>query len=652
MNSPYKTIKYFVALQALVICIVPQIISAQVAQKSGSDSDWTEVTRKTMPGVVSIVIYDSEGQRVSSGSGFIVQADGVVVTNHHVIRDARAGTKAIVVTKAGEKFEVKGVIAYDITKDFAIVRIPAVDLPSLRLGNSNNVEVGDGVLAIGDSLGILTGTVSTGIIRAKGREAFGSTWIQITAPVSHGNSGGPLINRAGEVIGVIQGGWVVGGDEGQNLNKAVPINFVRGSLQLGTTITSGLPQIAKEWTDLVNSQAEAKAKAQEEALKKIFTPYVDPDGVFAIKKPADWPVQRAVKRLDNGNTLIQTIFAPKGAALAELGGYLSQGLGVDVLIPPAGSQFGTDALSAGINQYAETLLRQNAGFELTNTGMFILNDLQAKVYKFEGKGPRVRESEKNVFYVFGNQKAIVQIAVVEPLSNVEFLEIINQYCAKSFELNAAFKGPGTSPLSDSSSGASQGTSTVTVRAVETAFKSGLVDDTIKLATAFLQTNANSPEANAYLGLALLAKKDVDHAVDFLEKSILLGQQISLPVRRLREPLLGHALENALVILSANGLVVNQGKTSFSTTYSSSSTSLTNYNNQCSLAYLQGVFTETSTSSQKTKTENKKFNMFPPNAGLQPVQQGQFTVNYAICDTQSLNTTAIVKLIARLSSRTP
>ena len=121
--------------------------------------------------------------------------------------------------------------------------------------------------------------------------------------------------------------------------------------------------------------------------------------------------------------------------------------------------------------------------------------------------------------------------------------------------------------------------------------------------------------------------------------------------RLREPIIGHALENATVTISANGIVVTAGKTSFTGSFSSLSNSmLTNYNNQCSVASLQGSFVETSLKSEKTKQSSKTFNMFPPNTGLRPVQQGNMVVNYAVCDTQSLNTTAIIKLIARLAAR--
>lgn len=121
-----KHVRPLVILQAIAFLFLLQVSSAVAQQKTGGDGDWTEVTRKSMPAVVSIQIYDAEGNLRGGGSGFIVQAEGVIVTNHHVVR---AGSKLVVLTKDGAKFDVKGVIAYDILKDFAIIRIPAVDLP-------------------------------------------------------------------------------------------------------------------------------------------------------------------------------------------------------------------------------------------------------------------------------------------------------------------------------------------------------------------------------------------------------------------------------------------------------------------------------------------------------------------------------------------
>ena len=278
--------------------------------------------------------------------------------------------------------------------------------------------------------------------------------------------------------------------------------------------------------------------------------------------------------------------------------------------------------------------------------MLILNDMSAKVFHFRGRGPGLPQAEQDIYYIFGNEKAIVQLVVVQPVNQLALLELTTDFCAKKLEMGQVYAGP-----SITSSTPSSPSPAVSVKEIETSFRSGLYDDVIRLAPAYLQTNPNSPEANAYLGLALLAKSNVDNAVGYLEKAILLGQQIALPVLRLREPLLGHGLDTANVTISASGVVVTSGSSNFSGSFSSlSNSTLTNYNNQCYVASLRGSFIESSGKSEKTKETNKTFNMFPPNSILRPTQQGNMVVNYAACDNQSSNTTAIIKLMARLAAR--
>lgn len=456
------------ALKTVVFLILLQAIPAHAQQKTSGDGDWTEVTRKSMPAVVSIEYLDANGAKFGGGTGFIVQSDGVIVTNHHVIRD---GYRLSVVTRAGERYDVKGVIAYDIAKDFAVIRIPAVELPVVPLGNSNNVELGEPVMAIGDPRG-LVGTVSSGIISATGRKLEGregSTWLQTTTPISPGNSGGPLFNSRGQVIGVM----TLTRNDAQNVNFAVPINFVRGALQLGTSINYSLAQVAKEWSEIEDARKEAEAARQKAIIEKAFSPYKDPDGIFQVVSLSAWKVQREIKPLGNGNTLVQTVLAPAGAAMAKPDGYLSEGMAIDVVLPPRGSTFAPSTITELLNQYGENLLRANKGFELTNTGMFILNDMTAKVFRFKGTGPGLPEAEQDIYYIFGNEKAIIQLVVVQPVSQLSLLEVTNEYCAKKFELNPVFAGP--SPTSNASSDPPPG---VSGRAIETSYKSGLYDDVI------------------------------------------------------------------------------------------------------------------------------------------------------------------------------
>jgi hypothetical protein len=141
------------------------------------------------------------------------------VTNHHVIKDAHS---AIVKLSNGAFFPVVGVLADDAERDLAVIKVNGKNLPFLSLGDIDKVQVGDHVVAIGSPLG-LEGTVSDGIVSAF-RDANNQRWLQTTAPASHGNSGGPLLDMNNHVVGVITAG--VNPELGQNLNFAVPCSAI------------------------------------------------------------------------------------------------------------------------------------------------------------------------------------------------------------------------------------------------------------------------------------------------------------------------------------------------------------------------------------------------------------------------------------------
>jgi S1-C subfamily serine protease len=185
-----------------------------------SESSVTAVVQHSAEAVVLIVISDGSGKEVTLGSGFIISADGKIVTNFHVIKDAKS---AIVKLSNGASFNVDGVLATDSEKDLAIIKVQGRNLAHFESIESETARIGDHVVAIGSPLG-LEGSVSDGIISAV-REENGKKWIQTTAPVSHGNSGGPLLDMKGNVVGVIT--WGVNTQYGQNLNFAAPGNEIK-----------------------------------------------------------------------------------------------------------------------------------------------------------------------------------------------------------------------------------------------------------------------------------------------------------------------------------------------------------------------------------------------------------------------------------------
>jgi hypothetical protein len=157
-----------------------------------------------------------------SGSGFLISADGKIATSLHVIRDMKS---CGVQLASGELYEKLTVLAFDDQKDLAIVKIAGFDLPAIELGNSNDVRPGEPVIAIGNPDG-LQGTVTGGMVSAVRDDPFSGGYkvIQTDAASNPGNSGGPLINSQGQVIGVIASKL----RSSEGLNFAVPINYLRG----------------------------------------------------------------------------------------------------------------------------------------------------------------------------------------------------------------------------------------------------------------------------------------------------------------------------------------------------------------------------------------------------------------------------------------
>src|SRR5437762_9139798 len=167
-------------------------------------------------------------QRVpSSGSGFIIDREGRVLTNNHVVRDA----ETIKVTlNDGRTFKAT-TVGTDPATDVAVIKIDGTNLPVLPLGDSDQLRIGDWAIAIGNPLGDLRGSVTVGIVSAQGRSnlnIFGGTpdfqdFIQTDASINFGNSGGPLCNIRGEAIGIN----TAINPSGQGIGFAIPINLAR-----------------------------------------------------------------------------------------------------------------------------------------------------------------------------------------------------------------------------------------------------------------------------------------------------------------------------------------------------------------------------------------------------------------------------------------
>jgi S1-C subfamily serine protease len=170
-----------------------------------------------------IEAYDATNELTGTGSGFLADETGTIVTNYHVIN----GAKIIrIVDTQQNKYTVNQIVYSDETRDLAFLTVTEpISLPKLTLGNSDDVTIGDDIVTIGSPKG-LQNTVSNGIISAF-RNFDGQALIQITAPITFGSSGGALFDMAGNVIGVTSSGI----DAHGNLNFAIPINDVKKALQ-------------------------------------------------------------------------------------------------------------------------------------------------------------------------------------------------------------------------------------------------------------------------------------------------------------------------------------------------------------------------------------------------------------------------------------
>ena len=164
------------------------------------------------------------------GSGVVVDRDGYVLTNHHVV----AGAERIVVDLSDQRTVVAKLVGSDQPSDLALLKIDAGPLPSLRLGDSDAVEVGDVVLALGNPLGIGQ-TVTMGIVSAKGRstgvgDGSYEDFLQTDAPINQGNSGGALVNLQGQLVGI--NSQIVSTSQGNiGIGFAIPANMARHVMQ-------------------------------------------------------------------------------------------------------------------------------------------------------------------------------------------------------------------------------------------------------------------------------------------------------------------------------------------------------------------------------------------------------------------------------------
>ncbi len=206
---PRKRLPYL-TVAALFLFSITTVASALTTE---------QIAKKALAATVYLEMKNSTGTTLGFGSGFFVKPDQIA-TNFHVIEGAARGTAKLVGKYA--RYQIEGIIATDKDNDLAVLKVTAYGIPPLSLGDSDTVNIGAKVYVAGNPKG-LEGTFSDGLISR--RERYPKKRLQMTAPISPGSSGGPVLNSKGQVIGISVS--VHRALDAQNLNFAIPSNYLK-----------------------------------------------------------------------------------------------------------------------------------------------------------------------------------------------------------------------------------------------------------------------------------------------------------------------------------------------------------------------------------------------------------------------------------------
>ena len=210
----------------------------------------------------------------ASGSGFVYSAGGYILTNYHVVEDSSSITVSFY---DGSNANAK-LVGYDESNDIAVLKVDTQNLKPVTLGNSDNMNVGDTVLAIGNPLGELTFTLTSGIVSALGRQVTTSTGVTMTliqtdCAINSGNSGGALFNLYGELIGITNAKYSSNSSSEasiDNIGFAIPVNQIRGIVD--SIISKGYyskPYVGISVTD-VSTETQSYGLPQGAAVKQVI----------------------------------------------------------------------------------------------------------------------------------------------------------------------------------------------------------------------------------------------------------------------------------------------------------------------------------------------------------------------------------------------
>ena len=225
----------FIVIVILIYCFA----NTTSAQTTLSTED---IAEKALAATVYLEMKDSTGKTLGIGSGFFVKPN-IIATNYHVIEGASKGTAKLVGKYT--TYKIEGITATDRINDLVLLKVTSFGIKPLTLGDSNTVRIGETVYVAGNPKG-LEGTFSDGIISSR-RDRYTRERLQMTAPISPGSSGGPVLNKKGEVIGISFAGHQA--LDAQNLNFAIPSKYLKKLMaqpKIATPLSQGEQSISAD----------------------------------------------------------------------------------------------------------------------------------------------------------------------------------------------------------------------------------------------------------------------------------------------------------------------------------------------------------------------------------------------------------------------
>jgi Trypsin-like peptidase domain len=256
--------RLLIALRCLWLTVAVGVLL--LARETAGAETLSEIVKRVKPAVVEIVSLDRKASPMKFGTGFFISSDGQLITNRHVIDGA---SSVVALDRLGASLPLGRVMSVEdqFGPDIVLLKFHVKDVPFLKLRESDDIAEGDKVIVIGNPAG-LYGTVSDGIVSGFRTKFLGVPLIQITAPISPGSSGSPVLDENGEVIGVA----TLTNSQGQNLNFAIASSEIR-SLVRGVWCDEH-PEACEMLGGVVNTIREAMTAAQHDTAQSIIEKYL------------------------------------------------------------------------------------------------------------------------------------------------------------------------------------------------------------------------------------------------------------------------------------------------------------------------------------------------------------------------------------------